>query len=715
MAGSYISSTGYALDGSLKSFQYARSTALTNENVVYKFDPRSGLPVRLDEGFNQYGYVTGATYTGLGELESVRYSHNSYYTQQTNFYDDVTRRLIKSTVYAERADALLSDTRYSYDDMGNILSIGEQIRGDYQCFGYDGLRRLTQAWTPGDGDCGAAPDTAALGGPAPYWTSYEHDAVGNRVTMIDHANPLGPSTTSYSTPAAGQAQPHAVVGTTTTVGETTAEAVFEYDAAGNMITRPGQVLTWDAEGRLDTLTTDDGDVTSHVYTPDGDRLMRKNSDGSATLYLPGQEISVNTKGVLSCTRYYSFAGSAFGVRTGSTATGTQLSWLFNDHQGTASMSQFAGGDTAVFRYRDPFGNERGGPVTWPGERGFVGGTDDPSGLTHLGAREYDSALGVFISVDPVMDLTNPKQMHAYTYANGNPTTFSDPTGLYTPERGGVPCIDGDCSFHNKDGSLKNKNQCAKTGCGTNPLYSPGSKPRPGTSGANSPTGDPSKCIDGDCSFHNDDGSLKTEDECARSHCGTNSIYTGWQASGQTAGCDAICESLYWSGEASSAIGTLSEMAVALTVMTVKDMRILIEALGMNDAATVGKYAKRLAQVGIQVKPIPKLGLAVIGSKGPVQMLAKRLPYIGAGITLGSAGYDLYSNGGQYDSSKKGEVVGAAVGEIVGAAVGGAVGGAIGSSFGPLGTAVGVGVGAVVGGVLGNWAGGWIGGKIGSLW
>ena len=55
-------------------------------------------------------------------------------------------------------------------------------------------------------------------------------------------------------------------------------------------------------------------------------------------------------------------------------------------------------------------------MAWPGERGFVGGTDDPSGLTHLGAREYDSALGVFISVDPVMDLANPKQMHAYTYA-----------------------------------------------------------------------------------------------------------------------------------------------------------------------------------------------------------------------------------------------------------------------------------------------------------
>ncbi|WUP09261.1 hypothetical protein OHA28_38385 [Streptomyces sp. NBC_00269] len=40
----------------------------------------------------------------------------------------------------------------------------------------------------------------------------------------------------------------------------------------------------------------------------------------------------------------------------------------------------------------------------PGTRGYVGGTTDPTGLTHLGAREYDPNLGSFISVDPVIDL-----------------------------------------------------------------------------------------------------------------------------------------------------------------------------------------------------------------------------------------------------------------------------------------------------------------------
>jgi len=40
-------------------------------------------------------------------------------------------------------------------------------------------------------------------------------------------------------------------------------------------------------------------------------------------------------------------------------------------------------------------------------------------------------LGRFISVDPVRDLADPQQWNAYTYANGNPVTFSAPSGLKT--------------------------------------------------------------------------------------------------------------------------------------------------------------------------------------------------------------------------------------------------------------------------------------------
>jgi RHS repeat-associated protein len=78
----------------------------------------------------------------------------------------------------------------------------------------------------------------------------------------------------------------------------------------------------------------------------------------------------------------------------------------------------------------PFGAQRSeSSEAIPGTRGFVGGTTDPTGLTHLGAREYDPTLGRFISVDPLIDIDDPQQMNAYAYANNRPVTASDPDGL----------------------------------------------------------------------------------------------------------------------------------------------------------------------------------------------------------------------------------------------------------------------------------------------
>uniref|UniRef100_UPI000565F541 RHS repeat-associated core domain-containing protein n=1 Tax=unclassified Streptomyces TaxID=2593676 RepID=UPI000565F541 len=105
------------------------------------------------------------------------------------------------------------------------------------------------------------------------------------------------------------------------------------------------------------------------------------------------------------------------------------SYLISDHQGTA-MTAIAAGTLAITRRKQlPFGQLRSEQSTAFGNRGFVGGTNDPTGLTHLGAREYDPTLGRFLSVDPVIDINDPAQMNAYSYAHNNPLTKSDPDGL----------------------------------------------------------------------------------------------------------------------------------------------------------------------------------------------------------------------------------------------------------------------------------------------
>ena len=182
---------------------------------------------------------------------------------------------------------------------------------------------------------------------------------------------------------------------------------------------------WDAEGELAQVTG--GSSDSYVYTADGDRLVRRQG-GSTTVYLPGGMELIATGGTVTATRYYSFGGRVVAVRTGPGIAG--VSTLVADHHGTAGLSIENTSRVVSRRYTDPYGAPRGtAPAVWVGDHGFLDKPVDATGLVQVGARYYDPGLGRFVSVDPVMDLADPQQWHGYAYANNNPITNSDPTGL----------------------------------------------------------------------------------------------------------------------------------------------------------------------------------------------------------------------------------------------------------------------------------------------
>jgi RHS repeat-associated protein len=166
-----------------------------------------------------------------------------------------------------------------------------------------------------------------------------------------------------------------------------------------------------------------------------------------TVYLPGMELKLSADGTKKeATRYYSHADETVAVRTND----GKLSFLASDHHGTGELAIDAATGAISQRRFDPFGGQRGSATgAWPGEKGFVGGTIDAStGLTHLGAREYDASIGKFISVDPLIDYTQPQQINGYSYANNSPVTHADPSGMAIPEcmqgliecRGGLPVV-----------------------------------------------------------------------------------------------------------------------------------------------------------------------------------------------------------------------------------------------------------------------------------
>ncbi|WP_406364792.1 polymorphic toxin-type HINT domain-containing protein [Streptomyces sp. NBC_01546] len=422
------------------------TTALPAETLTNHYGAQDQLAI-VDSSLNQ-AYLRGAAYTEFGELAQATLGNLGSNIYQSLTRDLATRRVVRSDIDRDAsAPSSLSSTKYTYDPAGNITRILDEQSDftvkDDQCFSYDWAARLSEAWTSSD-NCTTKPvngsGTPNLGTVDPYWTSWTFTDTGQRATETQHqAGPLTANTTrTYTYPTtAGAAQAHAVRGVTAAGGATGTDA-YVYDATGNMTNRTPavgqpQTLSWNDEGRLASSTTA-GATTSFLYGALGTRILKREPK-ETTLYLPGgQELVLDkTAGTVSGTRYYGLPGGT-AVRT---STDGRLRFLIADHHGTNTLSLSS--TTLAFNRRKqlPYGAERGTPPAfWPGEKGFIGGDiDETTNLTHIGARDYDTKLGQFISVDPILSLDQPQSLNGYNYANNNPTTQSDPTGQRSEECG----------------------------------------------------------------------------------------------------------------------------------------------------------------------------------------------------------------------------------------------------------------------------------------
>ncbi|WP_203924604.1 polymorphic toxin-type HINT domain-containing protein [Rugosimonospora africana] len=463
LAGSYTFTNTYApTTGALSKTDYpATSGALPKETVNYGYNTQGQL-VSVGGGGP---YIEATTFTPYGEPERVQLGIlTNQISYVSNIYDPHTRQVKDTTVDRSVTPSRVDDVAYTYNHAGLITQSTDtrnNTTSETQCFDYDLLGRLTTAWTASDAcanDVGKTGTNSTVGGINPYWTSWTFTDDGDRKTETQHAlptQPAGDTTSTYTYPTGTNAQPNTVQSVATVSPAGTQTSTYTYDNAGNTLNRTtpatgSQTLTWNDLDQLSQVTAGTKS-SSYVYDADGGLLLQRDP-GTTTLYLPGEELHLNTgTNTLTGQRYYT-ANDVTCVRTGTTSTA--YNYLLADQHGTATLSLDHTGQTPSWRAFTPYGAPRSSTVPWPDTHAFLGQpTDSLTNLDLLGARNYDPTTGRFVSVDPIMEPADPNQLGGYSYSGNDPVNKTDPDGTLGCVRLDIdgPCVPNNPPSGNNSG------------------------------------------------------------------------------------------------------------------------------------------------------------------------------------------------------------------------------------------------------------------------
>lgn len=224
-----------------------------------------------------------------------------------------------------------------------------------------------------------------------------------------------------------------------------------YDANGAMIAGLGRTMTWDGEGRAESVTVG-GVTTTYAYGPEGERIRKTVTGGAGsvngTTYYLGPDIEIAPDGTIT-----RLPRPDIRITGGATAAACVL---LRDHLGSVRAESYSGsnlapdqpqGGLSVRKTYLPYGEVTtaapGTGCDTGGSVGYIGTRYDPeAGLQYLNARWYAPTLGRFISPDwwdpiaesvaiaggPAGVLSSPVGMNRYAYAGNDPINRSDPEG-----------------------------------------------------------------------------------------------------------------------------------------------------------------------------------------------------------------------------------------------------------------------------------------------
>jgi RHS repeat-associated protein len=300
-------------------------------------------------------------------------------------------------------------------------------------YAYDPADRLTSACY---GATTCTKKSAAAGR-----IDYTYDLVGNRTSQT-RTGSAGNDTTRYDYDDADQ-----LTRQTVRSGYQATVTDYRYDLNGNQTRAGKDRLEYNLDNTLAKATID-GRTTAFGYDATGLRLTATTGSGTqvatqrwtwdtnGTLPQLATESTVNAAGATSAVQSYVYGPDDEPLALLQPSTGPHAythDWL----GGVADMLTPTGVPEAAYDY-DPFGNPRTGPTL--GDQASAEAPANPMQLTgayqdsstgkgnyYLRARNYNPTTGRFASVDPAEQTGSA--VSAYAYADNNPTSYTDPTGM----------------------------------------------------------------------------------------------------------------------------------------------------------------------------------------------------------------------------------------------------------------------------------------------
>jgi len=375
------------------------------------------------------------SYDGAGNLASISSNHANGISL-SYAYDSLNRL---SSVVDSRLPSGANTTSYSYDPASNVATV-TLPNGLTSTFSYDTLNRLTglsspiASYTYQLGPTGNRLNATESNGRSITWNYDGIYRLTNETISNDPSNNNG--SVAYGLDPVGNRLSETTALSGLDPGSFTYNADDElanetYDTNGNTLATGGKTFTYDSQNRMLSMN---GTVLTLVYDGDGNRVA-KTVNGVTTQYLI---VDLNPTGYAqvveevvngATTRQYSYGPQLISEDQIIANVWTPSFYGYDGAGSVRQLTNLEGTVTDTYEY-DAFGNGYDISDIAPNNYLYRGEQFDADlGLYYLRARYYNPLTGRFLSKDPEEGFTtDPKTLHKYDYAGGDPVNLFDPTG-----------------------------------------------------------------------------------------------------------------------------------------------------------------------------------------------------------------------------------------------------------------------------------------------